>query len=165
MTSRQPLRSSVAFLALAAHNAEEALFARDWALANVDLLKRYATMDLAAIWAGPAFRLSLLCLTLALLALSVLAARASRRSVAVYALLAVLAVFASNALFPHIAAAVALQAYVPGVATAIALVLPAATWIYLSTLREGYATAHGLLIAAIIGVVFYAAVASVVVSF
>ena len=163
MKSHQPLRSAVAFLALAAHNAEEALYARDWALANRVLLARYTRAGLAEVWAGSGFRLSLLGLTLVLLALAVLAARAPQRGFAVYLLLGILAVFAANALFPHIAGAIALHAYVPGVATAIALVLPAATWVYLSTLREGYATRRGTFMAATVGTALYAAVASLVV--
>jgi hypothetical protein len=165
VTSHQPLRSAVAFLALAAHNAEEALYARDWALANMELLTRYTRAGLVDIWAGAEFRLSLLGLTLVLLALAVCAGRAPQRSAAVYLLLGVLAVFAANAIFPHVAGAVALRAYVPGVATAIAFVLPAASWVYMSTLREGYATRRGTLIAATVGIALYAAVASSIADF
>jgi hypothetical protein len=162
VTSRQPLRSAVAFLALGAHNAEEALYAGDWVLANRGLLARYAPADLVQAWAGSAFGLSLLGLTLALLAFSVLAARAPQRGAAVYALLGILVVFAGNALFPHIAVAVALQAYVPGVVTAAALVLPATIWVYVSALREGYATARGGLMAAAVGIALYAGVVGLV---
>ena len=163
MTSHQPLRSAVAFLALAAHNAEEALYGPDWALANMDLLTQFTAPGLAEIWAGSGFRLSLLALTLALLALAVSAARAPQRGVAVYLLLGVLGVFAANALFPHIAGAVVLQAYVPGVATAVAIVLPVVAWVYVSTLREGYATRRGTFMAATVGIALYAAVAGLAV--
>jgi hypothetical protein len=98
-----------------------------------------------------------------LLALAVSAARAPQRGAAVYLLLGVLAVFAANALFPHIAGALALQAYVPGVATAISLVLPVAAWVYISTLREGYATRRGTFMAATVGIALYAAVVSLAV--
>jgi hypothetical protein len=158
VTSHQPLRSAVAFLALAAHNAEEALYARNWALANIELLRKYTKAGLAETWASSGFKLSLLALTLVLLALAVFAARAPQRGAAVYLLLGVLAVFAANALFPHIAGALALQAYVPGVATAISRVLPAAAWVYISTLREGYATRRGSFMAATVGITLYAAV-------
>jgi len=158
VTSQQPLRSAVAFLALAAHNAEEAVFARHWALANIELLTQYTRRGLAETWAGSGFRLSLLGLTLVLLALAVSAARAPKRGAAVYFLLGVLAIFAANALFPHIAGAVALQAYMPGVATAILFVLPVAAWVYISTLREGYATPRGTFAAATVGVALYGAV-------
>ena len=164
MTSQQPLRSAVAFLALAAHNTEEAVFARNWALANSELLTQYTRPGLARIWAGSGFRLSLLGLTLVLFALAVSAARAPKRGAAVYFLLGVLAVFCANALFPHMAGAVALQAYVPGVATAVLLVLPVGAWVYLSTLREGYATRRGTFAAASVGVALYAAVAGLAVS-
>jgi hypothetical protein len=162
VTSHQPVRSAVAFLALAAHNAEEALYARDWALANMGLLKQYTAPGFADIWTGPAFRLALLGLTLVLLALAVWAARTPPRSAAIYLLLSTLAVFAANAVFPHIAVAVALQAYVPGVVTAIALVLPAAAWVYISTLREGYATRRGAFMAATGGMALYATIVIVV---
>jgi hypothetical protein len=164
MTSRQPLRSVVAFLALAAHNAEEALFTKNWALANSGMLKQYTGKGPAEIWAGPGFRLSLLGLTALLLVLAVSAALARQRSAAVYLLLGVLAVFAANAVFPHIAGALALQAYVPGVATAILVVLPAATWIYLSTVREGYASRRGAIAAATIGMALYCIGVGLVVS-
>lgn len=157
MRSRQPLRSAVAFLALAAHNAEEGLFARDWVFANRELLTRYA--GLADLWSGSAFRLSLLGLTLLLLAVAVSAARAPQRGASVYVLLGTLAFFAANAVVPHIAGAVALGAYVPGVATAIALVLPVTTWVYISTRRDGYATRRGTFTAAAVGIAIYAGVA------
>jgi hypothetical protein len=164
MTSRQPLRSVVAFLALAAHNAEEALFTKNWALANSALLAQYTGKDVAKVWAGTGFRLSLLGLTIVLLALATSAALARQRGAVVYLLLGVLAVFAANAVFPHIAGTLALQAYVPGVATAVLVVLPAATWIYLSTIREGYASRRGAVAAATIGVALYSVVVGLIVS-
>lgn len=164
MTSRQPLRSSIAFLAFAAHNAEEAVFTKNWALANSALLTQYAGRDLARIWAGPGFRLSLLGLTLVLLALAVAAAFARPRGAAVYLLLGVLAVFAANAVFPHIAGALALRAYVPGVATGILVVLPVAAWNYVTTVREGHASRRGAIAAATIGMALYAVVVGLVVS-
>jgi hypothetical protein len=160
LTSHQPFRSAVAFLALAAHNAEEALYGPGWVLANREWLTQYIRPGLPEIWVGSAFRLALLCLTLVLLVIAAWAARAVRRSPAVYLLLAVLAVFAANAVFPHIVGAVALRAYVPGAATAIALVLPVAIWICISTLREDYATRRGTFMAATIGIALYATVAS-----
>ncbi len=129
----------------------------------MELLTQYTRAGLPAMWAGSWFGLSLLGLTLVLLALAVSAARAPQRGAAVYLLLGVLAVFAANALFPHISGAVALQAYVPGLATAIALVLPVTAWVYISTLREGYATQRGTFMAAAVGVAFYAAVAGLAV--
>jgi len=162
--SKQPLRSAVAFLALAAHNAEEALFAQKWALVNVELLKQYTGRDLAETWAGSGFRLSLVGLTLLLLALAVAAARAPKRGAAVYLLLGVLAVFAANALFPHIAGALILQAYVPGVATAILFVLPVVAWVFISTFREDYATRRGSFMAAAVGIAFYGAIVGLAVS-
>ena len=156
----QQLRSAVAFLALAAHNAEEALFAPDWALANLELLRRYTRRGLAETWAGPGFRLSLLGLTLVLFAIAVFAARAPKRGAAVYLLLGVLALFAANAIVPHIAGALLLHDYVPGVATAVFLVLPVAVWVYISTLREGCATRRGTFMAATVGTAVYAAVAA-----
>ena len=162
MTPSHPLRTAIAFLALAAHNAEEALYTLDWALANADLLARYGMSGAARAWAGPGFRFSLLGLTLVLLVLAVLAARAPRRGAVVYLFLGVLALFAANAVFPHIAVAVALRAYVPGVATAIALVLPVAAWVCASTLRDGYGTRRGIVMAATAGVALYAAAVAVV---
>ena len=162
MTPHQRLRSSIAFLAFAAHNAEEAIFAKDWALANSAWLVEYTGRDLAKIWAGPGFRLSLLGLTAVLLALAVAAAQARPRSLAVYLLLGVVAVFAANAVYPHIALALALGGYVPGVATALLAVLPVAAWVYASSIREAYASRRGALAAATIGIALYSLVAGLV---
>jgi hypothetical protein len=164
MTSRQPLRSAVAFLAFVAHNVEEALMAPSWALANIDLLMQYTRRGLVEAWAGATFRFSLLALTLALLVLAVASARAPKRGASVYLLLAALSVFAANALVPHITGAFLLKAYVPGVITAALVVLPVASWVYVSTIREGFATLRGSYLAAIAGIVLYAAVAGLAVS-
>ena len=158
MTSKQPHRSIAAFLAFAAHNAEEALTAPNWALANIELLRQYTRRGLVETWAGPRFRVSLFALTLGLLVLAVVSARAPKRGTSVYLLLAALAIFAANACFPHIAGAIFLEAYVPGVATAALVVLPVASWVYVSTIREGFATLRGSCMAAIAGIVLYAAV-------
>jgi hypothetical protein len=158
VTSKQPHRSIAAFLAFAAHNAEEALTAPNWALANIELLSQFTRRALVETWAGTRFRVSLLSLTLALLVLAVVAARAPKRGTSVYLLLAALAIFAANALFPHIAGAILLEAYVPGVATATLVVLPVASWVYVSTIREGFATLRGSCMAAIAGIALYAAV-------
>lgn len=132
--------------------------APSWALANIDLLSRYTNRVLVEMWAGARFRLALLGLTLALLVLAVAAARAPKRGASVYLLLVALSVFSANALFPHIAGAILLQAYVPGVVTATLVVLPAASWVYVSAIREGFATLRGSCLVAIAGIVLYSAV-------
>jgi hypothetical protein len=157
MISNQAMRSTVTFLALAAHNIEETLYARGWVLANRDLLARCTERDLVPMWAGQKFRYLLITLTVLLLMLAVSAARAPRRSVPVYLLLTVVAMFFANAIVPHIAGAIVLGAYVPGLLTALVLVLPVAPWVYLSTIRDGYATRRGALAAAAVGTAVYAA--------
>jgi hypothetical protein len=164
VNSRQARRSALAFLAMAAHNAEEGLFARKWTLENAELLTQYAGRGPVELWAGPGFKLSLLMLTLILLALAILAARAAPRGAVVYLFLAVIAIFACNAVFPHIVGAIALGAYVPGVVTAVALVLPVGVWVYVTTLRDSYATRRGVFLGAMVGVVFYVTVAALVVA-
>jgi hypothetical protein len=154
--SRQPLRCALAFIALAAHNAEEALFARHWVLAHVEVVSRFTGRDRIEFWAGPDFRISLLVLTIVSLLLAILAARARQGGFAIYLLLGLLAAFVANAIFPHILGAIALGSYVPGVVTAILLVIPIAVWVYIGTLREGYATRRGAIAAAAGGIVFYA---------
>ncbi len=114
-------------------------------------------------WAGSRFRLSLFLLTLVLLVLAYVSARAPRRGASVYLLLGVVAVFAANALVPHIAGALLLRAYVPGVATAVLVVLPVAFWVYLSTIRDDHATRRGGLIAAVSGIGMYAAMVTLVI--
>jgi len=157
MISHQAMRSTVTFLALAAHNLEEALCARGWALANRDLVARYTGRDLAPIWASQKFRYLLITFTVMLLMLAVSAARAPQRSFPIYLLLVVVAMFIANAVVPHIAGAIFLRAYVPGLLTAIALVVPVAPWIYLSMVRDGYATRRGAIAAAAVGIAVYAA--------
>lgn len=164
MTLTQPLRSTAAFLAFAVHNAEEALTAPGWALAHIEFLEQYTRRGLVETWAGSRFRFSLLGLTLMLLVLAVVSARAPKRGAGVYLLLVVLGVFAANAVFPHIVGAVILKEYVPGVLTAVLVVLPAAAWINISMIRDEYATRRGSLIASAVGAMLYAAVVTLVVS-
>jgi len=154
--STQPIRSFAVFMALAAHNVEEAIFAPRWVATHTAQLRPYVGDAAIATWAGAPFRFSLAGLTAALLVLAWAAARAPREGFAVYLLLAVLAVFAANAVVPHIVAAVVLGGYVPGVVTASAIVLPLTVWCYASTTRDRYATVRGAIMAGVIGVAAYA---------
>jgi len=92
VTSLQSFRSAIAFVVLASHNAEEALYAPNWARSNIELLAQYTKRDLAETWAG------------------------SR------------------------------------------LVIPVGVWVYVSTLREGYATRRGAFMAATGGIALYSAI-------
>ena len=133
-----------------------------WVCANSEQLERLVGSRMADAWLGSSFRYSLLALTAALFIVAAAAARSPRGGAAVYVLLTTLAAFSANALFPHIAVAVALRQYVPGVATAVACVLPISAWVYVSTVREQYATRAGARMAAMAGVTLYAAIAVVV---
>lgn len=140
------------------------MYAPAWVRANSEQLERVVGSRMADTWQGSSFRYSLLALTAALLIVAAAAARSPRGGAAVYVLLTALAVFSANALFPHIAVAVALREYVPGVATAVACVLPVSAWVYVSTVQERYATRAGARIAVTAGVALYVAIVVVVLS-
>ncbi len=158
----QRVRSLAAFAVLAAHNAEEAITGPRWVEAHAALLRDYFAPGMLAVWSAGPFRTSLAMLTAILLVVALLAAAAPPRGAAVYGLLGVVAVFAANAVVPHLVGAIVLRSYVPGLVTAVVLVLPLAVWLYASSTRSGYATATGAAAAASLGVAGYGALVAAV---
>lgn len=153
-----------AFAVLAAHNAEEAFAGPGWIVAHESLLREYFGPRMLAAWSAGSFRTSLAVLTLALLVVALMAALAPRRGAAVYVLLGVVAAFGANAVVPHIAGAILLRGYVPGLVTAALLVLPLNVWLYASATRSGHASATGAAVAASLGVAGYGTLVAAVLS-
>lgn len=149
-------RAAASFVAIAAHEAEEAVVGPAWAAAHREWLRGAVGDRPVEIWTGPGFRPGLLAITVAALIVAIVAARARERSPAIYLLLGTLALFAGNALVPHLAVALLLGRYNPGAVTAGALVLPVAIWVFTATLRDGSATPRGAAVATVAGTVVYA---------
>lgn len=153
--NRRTLDALASFVAIAAHEAEEAVFGPSWVAANSGWLRDTVGDRPVEIWTGPGFRPGLLVITVAALIVTIVAARARARSPAIYLLLGTLALFAINALVPHLAVALLLGRYNPGAVTAGALVLPVAIWVFGASLRDGSATLRGAAIAAVSGIFVY----------
>jgi hypothetical protein len=154
--NRYALRAAASFVAIAAHEAEEAVFGPAWAAAHAAWLREAVGDRLVDVWTGPGFRQGLLAITVAALLVAIVAVRASAGSPAVYLLLGTLAAFAANALLPHLAVVVWLGRYHPGAVTAGLLVLPVATWVFAASLRDRSATPAGAAVAALAGTAVYA---------
>jgi hypothetical protein len=113
-------------VAVGLHNLEEGLaypLMRDQIAA--------ALADLRLAWWSPspaAFGLALTGLTLAVAAMIGWAASGKRTSAKVWALRLTAMVLLANIVLPHLPAAIALGGYAPGVATALIVNLPLATW-------------------------------------
>ena len=121
-------------LAFALHNLEEAVAAPRM----LDLLQSRGPGYLRAFYSGiDAFtlRTSLLILTVLAILVTLAAARRPNRPGSAYAMLVFGAVIGLNAL-AHVALAVALRAYMPGLATALLLTLPVSALLLTLAHRE-----------------------------
>ncbi|MGA3048497.1 MAG: HXXEE domain-containing protein [Terracidiphilus sp.] len=111
------------------HNSEEAIWLPDW-------WKR------SGIWHGRVtprtFRCAAVVLTFLTYAVTWLSVMAGRQSVWTYLAFGCIAATLANVLVPHLAVAIAMRCYVPGVATAVLLNLPVLTLLAVYALREGY---------------------------
>lgn len=154
--NRRTVHALASFVAIAAHEAEEAVFGPSWVTANSGWLRGTVGDRPVELWTGPSLRPGLFAITVAALVVAIVAARASARSPAIYLLLGTLALFAVNALVPHLAVVVLLGRYNPGAVTAGALILPVAIWVFTASLRDGTATPRGAAVAAASGTVVYA---------
>jgi hypothetical protein len=132
-------------LVITAHNLEEAAFLPAWLEPRLPALQR--EWGLGAVPAVPRPRLyaALVVVTVVPAALLAWAAGGGPRLPA----LAVIAVFFWNALVPHLASAILLRAYTPGVATAVLINLPYAVHVFRRARREG--VAGGARLAAVLG--------------
>ena len=157
-TVRQGLSpvSWIGFAVIALHNLEEAITAPRWIAAHAgELAARFGLTRIPAANAT-VFHSSLTVLTIVILVWIAFASRAPKRSFDVYSLAFLFVVFFANALVPHLAGAVLLRMYVPGVATAVLLVIPFTVVWTLRAFREGWVSARGFVMAAVLAIVFYA---------
>lgn len=111
------------------HNAEEAIWLPGWS-------RR------AVLWRRPvspgSFRFAVLVLTIVVFAITWLSAISGKQTVWTYLAFGCMAVTLANVLIPHVALTVALRSYMPGVATAVALILPVLSLLVMLAIREGY---------------------------
>lgn len=146
----------IGFAVIALHNLEEAITAPRWLAAHgTELATRFGLTRIPAADAT-AFYTGLTALTVVILIWIALASRAPKRSFGVHSLVFLFFVFFANALVPHLAGALILGKYVPGVATAVLLVIPFTAWWTLRAFREQWVSARGFVIAVASAFVFYA---------
>jgi len=111
------------------HNAEEAIWLPGWS-------KR------AGRWHAPVapgvFRFAVAVLTVLAFVLTWLSATSGKQTVWTYLTFGYIVAMLANVIFPHVVASVALRSYMPGVATAVALNLPAFSLLVVLALREEY---------------------------
>lgn len=157
-----PSRSRLSWLGFAVillHNLEEGVTAPKWIAAHAeDLRIRFGLERIPAADAG-AFYTSLTVLTLVILFWIAAASRAPERGFGVYSLTFLFALFFCNALVPHLAGAVLLGSYVPGVLTAVLLVIPFTILWSVRALRERWVSVTGFVVTVAAAAVFYAVAA------
>ncbi len=111
------------------HNAEEAVWLPGWS-------------QHAGRWHAPVapgvFRFAVIVFTALAFALTWLSARSGKQTVWSYLIFGYMVAMLANALVPHIAVIIAMRQYMPGVATAALLNLPALALLLILALREGY---------------------------
>jgi hypothetical protein len=111
------------------HNAEEAIWLPGWS-------KR------AVLWRSPvtpgSFRFAVAVLTVLAFAVTGLSAISGKQTIWTYLAFGCMVVTLANVLIPHLALTVALRSYMPGVATAVALILPVLSLLVVLAIREGY---------------------------
>jgi len=116
-------------LVITLHNAEEAIWLPNWT-------KRTERWPVRVT--PGAFRFAVAVVTMLVYALTWLSAVTGKQSVWTYLAFGSMAFMLANVLIPHLAATIALRSYMPGVATAVLLNLPALTLLMVLALREGY---------------------------
>jgi hypothetical protein len=141
------------------HNLEEAITAPAWIAMHASELKARFGLDRIPAADAGAFYTSLTVLTIVILFWIVAASRAAERSFGMYSLNFLFAVFFCNALVPHVAGAVLLGSYVPGVWTAVLLVIPFTVVWSIRAFREGWISAKGFIMAIAAAAIFYAVAA------
>ena len=139
---------------VALHNLEEALTGRTWLLHHGGALKARIGVEPPSI---PSLILytALLVVTIGPAAWVLLAYRSRPKSIGAYSLVVLFGMFFTNAFVPHLAGAIALRGYVPGVLTAVVLVIPYFYWFAVDGLRSQRFTWLGLLLALAVAVVIY----------
>lgn len=145
-------RWGVAIVAL--HNAEEALAIPVWLPSHLAQLEaefhiRPLAADTGRLYMG---------LVLATLVPAIWVAAAHRcppRTFGAYSILVLYGVFLANALVPHLAGAVLLGGYVPGVITAGLLVAPFVVTLARRAVADGYASPRGVIVSLLAAIALY----------
>jgi len=147
--------SWLGFAVIALHNLEEAITAPDWLAVHApELQARFGLERIPAANAG-AFHTSLTVLTVVILVWIAIASRSRERSFGVYSIVFLFAVFFCNALVPHVAGAVVFRSYVPGVWTAVLLVIPFFLLWSIRAFREGWVGGTGFAVTVAVAAAFY----------
>jgi hypothetical protein len=140
---------------IAAHNAEEALTIPAWLPSRLHDLE--ARFGIRPPLSDPAsFYASVIAATIVPAMWVLLASRSAARSVGAYSILVLYGVFAANALVPHLVGAMMLGGYVPGLITAVALVIPCTIWLCRRAVIDHYASPRGMMVALVIAAIVYA---------
>lgn len=144
------------FVVILLHNIEEALTAPDWVAEHGRELQ--ARFGFERIPAGnrQALYSGLLVLTVIVLLWIIAASRARSRTFGVYSIAFLFFTFFYNALVPHLAGAVILQRYVPGVWTAVLLVIPFTVLWSIQAFRHGWVSGSAFCFSAAGALLFYA---------
>ena len=141
-------------LAVALHNAEEALTIPSWLPPRLARLEaEYGIRPLAAD-SGRLYW-GLVAATVIPLIWVAIASRGAPRSAGAYSILVLYGVFLANAFVPHLVGMALLVSYVPGGLTAGLVVVPYTVWLAYRALADGYATKSGLTAALFVAVVIY----------
>ena len=147
-------RSWLGVAVIAAHNAEEALTAPTWLQPRLpELLQRFGIAPLAVD--AERLYVGLTLVTLFAAAWVALASRAAPRSLAVHSLITLYAIFLVNAFIPHMAGAVLLGGYTPGLFSAVVCVVPYCLWYFNRALSEHWVGGVGFVAAFAVGGVLY----------
>ena len=140
--------------AIALHNLEEALTMPAWLIPRLAQLEaqfgiRPLAEDLSRFYPG------LVVATLVPAIWIAIASRAAPRSAGAYSILLLYGVFFANALAPHILGAVLLGSYVPGLLTAVVLVIPFTIALGRRALIDNYASPAGLAATLVVAFALY----------
>jgi hypothetical protein len=142
-------------LAFVLHNGEEALTMPRWLeLRFPDAARRLGLPDLRAPTTDRLYS-GLITVTVVPAVAVLLGAQGAAFSAGLYGCLFLYAVLFWNALVPHLASAVALRSYTPGVVTAALVNLPYTVYLFHRALRDGQATRSGLALVLVAAAVLY----------
>jgi hypothetical protein len=145
---------------VSAHNAEEALTIPAWLPSRLhELETRFGVRP--PLTGSNLFYIGVIVATIIPAIWVVIASRSAPRSVGAYSILVLYGVCAANALVPHLLGAIMLGGYVPGVITAVALVIPFAIWLSRRAVIDSYASPRGMMVALVIASLVYAPAAAV----
>ena len=116
-------------VALALHNAEEAIWMPGWQSRHAAQLPLHPPGAFA-------FRLALVVLTLAAFVVTYYSARQGPGSIWAYLTFGSIVAMLTNVFVPHVPAAILFRGYAPGVVTAAFINLPLSSWLVLRAVRE-----------------------------